>query len=291
MRLVSDDSSITALAGPSVVREPRLDVEPGMVLAGRYQIEAVLGRGGSGVVLRAFDRAAQMLVAVKVLDQNLVHDSHWSRRFVRELRLGRPIRHPNVCRIFDIGEGDGHHFLTMELATGGTLRDLVKRGGPLRPLPERLADARAAISGLAAIHEAGIVHRDVKPGNMLRMQDGRLALSDFDLATELPAAASESLVVGTPYYMAPEIRAGEPATAGSDVWALGVSLHEIFFGRRPKRQSSPVVSSPVERAMLALCERCLVDNLLERPAHARGVARLFDSALIHWERPLRGGSS
>ena len=204
----SDDASVTSVAGPSVVRERMPDIERGMVLAGRYQVEAIIGKGGSGIVLRAFDRTAQTVVAVKVLKQELVHDERWSKRFSRELRLGRPIRHPNVCRIFDIGEGDGYRFLTMELANGGTLRDLIKRGEPLRPLAERLADAAAAIAGLAAIHEAGIVHRDVKPDNMLRMDDGRLVLSDFGLATDLPTAAAVTVMVGTPHYMAPEVRAG-----------------------------------------------------------------------------------
>ncbi len=286
---VGEDSSVTSVAGPSLVRERTPDIERGMVLAGRYQIEEVLGKGGSGLVLRAFDRAAQMLVAVKVLKQELVHDPRWSMRFARELRLGRMIRHRNVCRIFDIGEGDGYRFLTMELATGGTLRDLVKKGSPLRPFAERLADARAAISGLSAIHEAAIVHCDVKPDNMLRMEDGRLVLSDLGLATDVSEAAAVTSVVGTPRYMAPEIRAGEPATQGSDVWALGIALHEIFFGKRPVERASngtegyskrpaPLTSTPIARAMLSLCESCLAEIPVERPANANAVGRLFEAA-------------
>ena len=228
------DPSVTSVAGPSVVRERTPDIERGMVLAGRYQVEAVIGRGGSGIVLRAFDRTAQTVVAVKVLKPELVHDERWARRFSRELRLGRPIRHPNVCRIFDIGEGDGHRFLTMELATGGTLRDLIKRGEPLRPFEERLKDAAAAIGGLGAIHQAGIVHRDVKPDNMLRMEDGRLALSDFGLATDLPTAAAVTVMVGTPHYMAPEVRAGEPATGSGRR-----RPERPRPGRRRRRPSSP----------------------------------------------------
>jgi serine/threonine protein kinase len=285
-----DERSVTAVAdGPSVTRERAPEVQPGDVLAGRYQIEAVLGKGGSGVVLRAFDRVSATVVAVKVLKPGLTHDPRWEKRFSRELRLGRPIRHPNVCRIFDIGDADGYRFLTMEYATGGTLRDLVKKEQPLRPLPERLADAAGVIAGLAAIHEAGIVHRDVKPDNMLRMKDGRLVLSDFGLATDLPDSTMVSVFVGTPHYMAPEVREGDPATARSDVWSLGVVLHEIFTGRRPERRSSRsasgvsktsiVSASPsVERAMLAVCERCLVDDPADRPEDAQSVRRLFEKA-------------
>ena len=137
-----DEPSVTAVADePAVTRERAPEIEPGDVLAGRYQIEAILGKGGSGVVLRAFDRVSATVVAVKVLKAGLTHDPRWEKRFSRELRIGRPIRHANVCRIFDIGDADGYRFLTMEFATGGTLRDLIKKNQPLRPLAERLADA------------------------------------------------------------------------------------------------------------------------------------------------------
>lgn len=285
-----DDPSVTAVADePAVVREKAPEIKPGDLLANRYQVEAVLGKGGSGVVLRAFDRSAQTLVAVKLLRPTLTHDPRWEKRFSRELRLGRPIRHPNVCRVFDIGDADGYRFLTMELATGGTLRELIKRNQPLRPIDERLADAAGIIGGLAAIHEAGIVHRDVKTDNILRMEDGRLVLSDFGLATDLPTGTMVSVFVGTPHYMAPEVREGEPATTRSDVWSLGVVLHEIFFGRRPERRASrsgasrssratPATSSVIERAMWALCERCLADDPGERPANAAVARGLFERA-------------
>jgi serine/threonine protein kinase len=285
-----DERSITAVADePAVTRERAPEVQPGDVLAGRYQIEAAIGKGGSGVVMRAFDRVSATVVALKVLKPGLTHDPRWEKRFQRELRLGRPIRHPNVCRIFDIGDADGYRFLTMEFATGGTLRDLIKQNKPLRPLPERLSDAAGVIAGLAAIHDAGIVHRDVKPDNMLRMEDGRLVLSDFGLATDLPDGTMVSVFVGTPHYMAPEVREGDPATTRSDVWSLGVALHEIFFGRRPERRNSRAgassakgpmtkTSSTVERAMFALCERCMADDPGDRPADADAVLKLFESA-------------
>jgi hypothetical protein len=282
-----DKDSVTEVAGEAFIRERPPEIERGTVLAGRYQIEDIIGKGGSGIVLRVFDRVAQNLVALKVLKSELARDAKWEKRFSRELRLGRPIQHPNVCRIFDIGEAEGYRFLTMELARGGSLRDELKRTPAAdRPIEDRLADVRAVIAGLAALHSAGVVHRDFKPDNILRMDDGRLILSDFGLATDAATAPGATVLIGTPHYMAPEVLAGEPATARSDVWALGVVLHEIAFGRRPERRSvsfdgsgkGPLrPKSSMERAMLALCERCLLDSPLERPSDATVLARMFDS--------------
>ena len=289
--------SVTEVAEESFVRERPPDIERGTVLAGRYQIEDIIGKGGSGIVLRVFDRTAQNVVALKVLKSELARDARWEKRFSRELRLGRPIQHPNVCRIFDIGEADGHRFLTMEIARGGSLRDELKRGGGLeRPLEEKMADARAVIGGLAALHAAGVVHRDFKPDNLLRMEDGRLVLSDFGLATDAATAPGATVLIGTPHYMAPEVLAGEPATSRSDVWALAVVLHEIFFGRRPERRSvsfdgsskGPIrPNSSTERRVMALCEKCLAESPMDRPADAREVALLFDSQ----RRSLPNGST
>jgi len=282
----SKDSITEVAEEESFVRERPPDIERGTVLAGRYQIEDIIGKGGSGIVLRVFDRTAQNVVALKVLKSELARDAKWERRFSRELRLGRPIQHPNVCRIFDIGEADGHRFLTMEIARGGSLRDELKRGGALeRPIEERMADARAVIAGLAALHAVGVVHRDFKPDNLLRMEDGRLVLSDFGLATDAATAPGATVLIGTPHYMAPEVLAGEPATSRSDVWALGVVLHEIFFGRRPERRPASFdgstraplrPTSPVERRMLALCETCLAESPFDRPADAGVVTQMFE---------------
>ncbi len=285
----SDKDSVTEVAEESFVRERPLEIARGAVLAGRYQVEEIIGKGGSGVVLRVFDRTVQSVVALKILKAELARDAKWDKRFSRELRLGRPIQHPNVCRIFDIGEADGHRFLTMELATGGSLRDELKRVPALeRPMEDRLVDVRAAIEGLAAIHASGVVHRDFKPDNLLRMEDGRLVISDFGLATDAATAPGVTVMLGTPHYMAPEVLAGEPATTRSDVWALGVVLHEIVFGRRPERRSvsfdgtgkGPVrPSSAGEKAILNLCEACLDETPLSRPADAREVAVRFERSL------------
>ncbi len=289
--------SITQVADESFIRERPLEIERGAVLAGRYQVEEVIGKGGSGVVLRVFDRTVQNVVALKVLKAELARDAKWDKRFSRELRLGRPIQHPNVCRIFDIGEADGHRFLTMELASGGSLRDELKRQPALeRPIEDRLRDAQAAIEGLAAIHGSGVVHRDFKPDNLLRMADGRLVISDFGLATDAATAPGVTVMIGTPHYMAPEVLAGEPATTRSDVWALGVVLHEIFFGRRPERKEvsfdgsgrSPLrPATLLEVEALELCRRCLVETPGERPSDAREISRLFADMLLTRKRHLR----
>jgi serine/threonine protein kinase len=153
----------------------------GHVLAGRYEIQAELGRGGGSRVFRAYDRATKTAVAVKVVTGAAATDNAWLERLGRELQMARQVRYRHVCEVYDLMEADGHRFLTMPLAVGGTLRDTLV-GSPDRPWAERLADMEGVISGLAALHTAGIIHRDVKPENVLRMADGRLALSDFGLA-------------------------------------------------------------------------------------------------------------
>ena len=134
----------------------------GMVLAGRYAIEKIIGRGGSGVVVRAHDRDLNEVVAIKIVRAELAGQRMWAARLAREVRLARQIQHPHVCRVFDFQQADGRVFLVMELAEGGTLRDEIRSGAAAaRPLAERIADARAVASALDAIHAAGIVHRDL----------------------------------------------------------------------------------------------------------------------------------
>ena len=157
----------------------------------------------------------------------------WAARLAREVKLARQIQHPNVCRVFDFEQADGRAFLVMELAEKGSLRDELRSGElAARPLADRIADARAVASALAAIHAAGIVHRDLSPQNMLRMGDGRLVLSDFGLATD--ASENTSIHGGTVAYMAPEVVLGGKASVASDIWSLGVVMHEMVFGAKPR---------------------------------------------------------
>jgi hypothetical protein len=287
--LPEDERSVTDVGEPVLVRASAIEISRGAVLAGRYQVEAVIGRGGSGIVLRAFDRVAQVAVAIKILKPDLAADPRWIDRFSRELRLARQLHHANVCRVFDIGQADGHWFITMELATGGTLRDRFGEAGRKRPFDEKASDARAVVAGLAAIHEAGILHRDLKPDNFLRLSDGRLVVSDFGLATNPADGSMISVMVGTPAYMAPEVVLGDQSSVRSDVWSLGVILHEIFFGGRPERTSirdkRPLIlpqlggGSPAEKAVGRFIETCLDDDPTKRPADGREAMRCLDRAL------------
>ncbi|HVV51631.1 MAG TPA: serine/threonine-protein kinase [Polyangia bacterium] len=257
-------------------------IKAGSVLGSRFQIEAAIGEGGSGQVFRAWDRVLGEPVALKILRPDRAREKSWIKRLAREVKVARAIRHTNVCRVFDLGNVEEHWFVSMELASSGTLRDTL-RAGTTRPLPELLADARAVCAGLAAIHTVGIVHRDVTPQNVLRMSDGRLVLSDFGLAVE---GGDTTVHGGTPSYMPPEAAMGQISDQRSDVWQLGCVLHQLLFGRRPEWESGPrglALRDPtrpgapaLERELGRLCAACLAANPPDRPASAVEVsARLL----------------
>jgi hypothetical protein len=242
----------------------------GEVLGERYRIEAEIGRGGRGVVYRAFDAAAGAFVAVKLLE-----GGPWAEvraTLFRELRFGRSIQHPNVCRIHDVFETPQGCILVMELAGAGTLRTTLGQLGGDRLPEDKLTDARAVVAGLAAIHAAGLVHRDLKPENVLRRSDGRLVVSDFGLTRELDRTAVSTRLAGTPGYLAPETLLHGRTTQASDVWSLGVVLHELLTGQRPifrPRTGRPQLTArprdPRERALHDLCARCLHPDPGRRP--------------------------
>lgn len=270
----------------SVFARSSVGLEAGEVLASRYQIEATIGEGGSGQVFRAWDRVLGEPIALKILRPDRAREKSWIKRLAREVRVARAIRHANVCRVFDLANADGHWFVSMELATGGTLRDTL-RSGRARSMVERLVDARAICAGLAAIHLVGITHRDVTPQNVLRMTDGRLVLSDFGLASE---GADTTIEGGTPRYMPPETAMGHRSDQRSDVWQLGSILHELLFDRRPEwesgskgivlRQPSAPGASAFEEDLARLCRDCLAQNPADRPATAVEVAARLAEAEI-----------
>jgi hypothetical protein len=281
------EESHTLIEGSPLQPSGAITLARGTILAARYEIARLLGRGGAGVVVQARDRVIGEDVAVKVLRPEHGRESRWIERLAREVKLARQIRHANVCRVFDFGQADGHSFLVMELATSGSLRDQLARNAALdRRLEDRLADARAVADGLAAVHAAGILHRDVTPQNVLRMGDGRLVVSDFGLATDADPTAT-SIHGGTVAYMAPELARGEPASVASDVWALGVIIHEIVFGRRPSWREGRFGSTmatgadaalePCERRVAEICQRCTHERGRHRPT-ASEIGELLASA-------------
>jgi serine/threonine protein kinase/tetratricopeptide (TPR) repeat protein len=278
-----------------VVRRSPPPLEPGFILDGRYEIEACIGEGGSGFVFSALDRSLGLRIALKTLRGDRASDMSWIKRMRREVKVAREIEHPNVLRVFDFNSGDGYWFITMDLALGGSLREVLdKRSGIVRArdfssdplLPAKFDDARAVCAGLSAIHAVGIVHRDVTPGNVLRMADGRLVITDFGLAVR--PEDTTTFHGGTPRYMAPEVIAKQPADQRSDVWQLGILLHEIIFGRYPRwehegdrvslKLPADDDSEPVERELAQLCAECLSHNPEARPPNAIAVAGRLTTA-------------
>ena len=282
------------VASPGV--EPTQPLHCGAVLAGRYEIRKIIGRGGMGLVVDALDRTLGEAVAIKILRAEYAGERTWSERLAREVKLARQIHHPNVCRVFDFEQADGRVFLIMELTSHGSLRDEVRSGATTgRPIADRIADVRALAAGLAAIHDAGIIHRDVTPQNVLRMADGRVVLSDFGLATD-SWENTTSVHGGTIAYMAPELLRGGRASVASDVWALGVVSHEIVFGERPHwRPGASEMSNPIagrrltvlERAVLEICRDCTAENPERRPRKVAEIAARLTEARIRratWRR-------
>ncbi len=259
---------------------------PGTVIAGRYRIAGLLGRGGMGQVYRADDLKLSQGVALKFLPPALSRDGAALARFHQEVRLARQIAHPSVCRVFDIGETDGEHFLTMEYIDGEDVASLTRRIGRL-PEDKALQVARQVCAGLAAAHEAGVLHRDLKPANVMIDGRGRARIADFGLAgleTELRRGGDAS---GTPAYMAPEQLAGRAFTRQSEIYSLGLLLFELFTGRRyfdaatvpavlRQREAGgpfdPAAASGLDPNVARLVGRCLEEDPARRPASVVHVA-------------------
>ncbi|MFN0150257.1 MAG: serine/threonine-protein kinase [bacterium] len=228
-------SDLTKTSAQETVRAesggPSARFESGTKLGSRYRVVALLGRGGMGEVYRADDLELGQSVALKFLPESLARSAEELSRFRGEVRVARQIAHPNVCRVYDIGEADGHVFLSMEYIDGEDLASVLRRLG--RPSSEKAMEiARQICLGLAAAHESGMLHRDLKPANIMIDGRGRVRITDFGLAGLADELAREVGVVGTPAYMAPEQLAGGRVSVRSDLYALGLVLYEIFTGKR-----------------------------------------------------------
>jgi serine/threonine-protein kinase len=210
-------------------------------LSDRYEIESQIAAGGMGIVYRARDLRLGRAVALKILKDHLSHDDRFVERFRREARAVASLSHPNIASLFDYGEDEGRHYIVMECVDGDNLAAVLEKEGQIAP-SRAAAIARDVCSALAVAHASGIVHRDVKPANVLLTRDGVVKVTDFGIAR---AAGDSTLtatgsILGTAHYLAPEQAAGEPASPATDVYATGVVLFEMLTGSVPFSGESPI---------------------------------------------------
>jgi serine/threonine-protein kinase len=259
---------------------------PGVMVAGRYRIVAPLGRGGMGEVYRADDTKLAHPVALKFLPESLTADPARLPRLFSEVRIGRQVSHPNVCRLYDVVEADGQHFLAMEYVDGEDLASLLRRIGRL-PADKGLEIARHIAAGLAAAHDKGVIHRDLKPANVMIDGRGVARLTDFGLAALADGVDGVDARSGTPAYMAPEQLAGLEVTARSDIYALGLILYEVFTGKRrfeartltdlmaehrdARNLSLSSTIRDVDPAVERVIQRCLAEDPADRPSSIHAV--------------------
>ncbi len=261
---------------------------PGMMLAERYRIVGLVGKGGMGEVYRADDLKLSQPVALKFLPEHLLSDGAALARFHREVRVARQVSHKNVCRVYDIGEVDGRHFLSMEFIKGEELSSLLRRIGRL-PQDKAIQIARQICAGLAAAHDVGVIHRDLKPSNVMIDGDGNARILDFGLAGLTEEFSDDEIRAGTPAYMSPEQLDGKEQTVKSDIYSLGLVLYELFTGKRAfeaptfgdliklrRSDTTPTTPSEIVKGLDPMVEkvidRCLQKDPDRRPSSALQVA-------------------
>src|SRR5438552_5584703 len=213
----------------------------GQVRDGRYRVESLIARGGMATVYLGTDTRLERTVALKIMHAELANDEDFVRRFVGEARSVAQLSHPNVVTVYDQGADGKIRYLAMEYVRGRTLRDLLNSRGRLSP-QEALDIMAGVLAGLAAAHDAGIAHRDVKPENVLLADSGVVKVADFGLARLLAGVrqTKTGMIIGTAAYLAPKQVAGAASDARSDVYAAGVMLFELLTGRQPHTGDTPL---------------------------------------------------
>jgi len=292
--------SSATVAGATAPAMPVTDLSQGHVFANRYKIEQILGRGGMGVVYKATDTQLDETVAIKTLPGDVMSRSPEDlERFKREIRLARKITHRNVLRTYDYGEAEGVYFISMEFVRGYTLSELLDEAEQ-RQMPARASVGltRQICRGLQAAHEQGIIHRDIKPQNVLIDAKGEVKLMDFGIArmaevSETTAMTQQGLIVGTPHYMSPEQVQGKQLDSRSDVYSMGVLMYEMLVGRRPFESSSltgvltahitenakpPIdLRADIGRELNAIVMKCLAKDPRDRYADAGALLADLDA--------------
>jgi len=278
-------ASLPRISSTSSVDEGRFIA--GTLLGGRYRIIGLLGRGGMGEVYRATDLTLGQSVALKFLPAEAAGNNRLLERFAGEVRVARQVSHPNVCRVYDLGEVDGAPFISMEYVDGEDLASLLPRIGRL-PADKAIETARKICAGLAAAHDRGIIHRDLKPQNIMMNKRGEVVIMDFGLAAIAGQLSGAEARNGTPAYMAPEQLKGSEVTPRSDIYALGLVLYELFTGKRPydaktvpqllsQQESAQLISmtslaADIDPAVEKAIRRCLDPDPSKRPSSALAVA-------------------
>ena len=273
--------------GPS---DPNTPVEEGMVLGGRYQVLKRLGEGGMGAVYKARDHELDRLVALKVIRPELAGHPDILRRFKQELILARQVTHKNVVRIFDLGSADGRKFITMDYIEGRDLKTILTERGKLPPA-EVVPIFQQICRGLEAAHVEGVVHRDLKPQNVMVDEAGRVWLMDFGLARsmELAGLTRTGVLMGTPDYMSPEQARALKVDARSDLFSLGIIVYELLIGRLPfeadtlmakllqrvQKKAAPVteIDPTIPASLAAVVSKCLETDVAKR---YQSVAEILD---------------